>query len=83
MIAAVHHAAEALVLLADTEHDQLHQAVRARRIFVPTRTLPGDHNIPARLPPPSSKTPPPGSAPKGGSRGAVYERCGPRHRTIS
>ena len=46
MIAAVHHAAEAVALLADTEHEQLHRAVRARRIFVPTRTLTSDYNIP-------------------------------------
>jgi hypothetical protein len=46
VIAAVHHAAEAVALLAETEHEQLHQAIRARRILVPTRTLSGDYNIP-------------------------------------
>jgi hypothetical protein len=46
VIAAVHHAAEAAALLAETEHEQLHQAIRAGRILVPTRTLTGDYNIP-------------------------------------
>jgi hypothetical protein len=46
VIAAVHHAAEAAALLAETEHEQLHRAIRAGRILVPTRTLTGDYNIP-------------------------------------
>lgn len=46
VIAAVHHAAEAVALLAETEHEQLHRAIRARRILVPTRTLTGDYDIP-------------------------------------
>ena len=46
VIAAVHHAAEAVALLAETEHEQLRQAIQARRILVPTRTLPSDYNIP-------------------------------------
>jgi hypothetical protein len=46
VIAAVHHAAEALALLAETEHEQLHRAIHARRILVPTRTLTSDYNIP-------------------------------------
>jgi hypothetical protein len=46
VIAAVHHAGEAAALLAETEHEQLHRAIRARRILVPTRTLTGDYNIP-------------------------------------
>ena len=46
MIAAVHHATDALAMLADTEHHQLHAAARAGRILVPTRTLTGDYDIP-------------------------------------
>jgi hypothetical protein len=46
VIAAVHHAAEAVALLGETEHEQLHRAIHARRILVPTRTLTGDYNIP-------------------------------------
>ena len=46
VVAAVHHAGEALALLAETEHDQLRAAAHAGRILVPTRTLPDDYNIP-------------------------------------
>lgn len=46
VIAAVHHAAEAIALLAEIEHEQLHQAVRAWRILVPTRTLSDRYDIP-------------------------------------
>ncbi len=46
VITAVHHTAEAVALLAETEHEQLHQAIRAHRILVPTRTLTSDYNIP-------------------------------------
>jgi hypothetical protein len=46
VVAAVHHAADALALLAETEHHQLRSAARARRILVPTRTLDCDYNIP-------------------------------------
>jgi hypothetical protein len=46
VIAAVHHTAEAIALLAETEHEQLHQAVRGRRILVPTRTLGDRYDIP-------------------------------------
>ena len=42
----MHHAADALALLADTEYDQLRGAIQARRILVPTRTLPDDYDIP-------------------------------------
>jgi hypothetical protein len=45
-VAAVHHAADALAMLADTEHDRLRGAIRAKRILVPTRTLPDDYDIP-------------------------------------
>jgi hypothetical protein len=45
-VAAVHHATDALALLAETEHHQLRGATRARRILVPTRTLDGDYDIP-------------------------------------
>jgi len=45
-VAAVHHAADALALLADTEYDHLRGAIQARRILVPTRTLPDDYDIP-------------------------------------
>jgi hypothetical protein len=46
VIAAVHHAAEAIALLAETEHEQAHGAVQARRILVPTRTLADRYDIP-------------------------------------
>jgi hypothetical protein len=46
VVAAVHHAGEALALLAETEYDQLRAAAHAGRILVPTRTLPDDYNIP-------------------------------------
>jgi hypothetical protein len=46
VVAAVHHAGEALTLLSETEHDQLRAATHAGRILVPTRTLPDDYNIP-------------------------------------
>ena len=46
VVAAVHHACETLTLLTGTEHDQLRAAAQARRILVPTRTLPGDYDIP-------------------------------------
>ena len=46
VVAAVHHAGEALTLLSETEHDQLRAAAQAGRILVPTRTLPDDYNIP-------------------------------------
>jgi hypothetical protein len=45
-VAAVHHAADALAALADTEYDHLRGAIQARRILVPTRTLPDDYDIP-------------------------------------
>jgi hypothetical protein len=45
-VAAVHHAADALALLADTEYDHLRGAIQARRILVPTRTLTDDYDIP-------------------------------------
>ena len=46
VVAAVHHAGEALALLSETEHHQLRAAAQAGRILVPTRTLPDDYNIP-------------------------------------
>ena len=46
VVAAIHHAGEALALLSETEHDQLRAAAHAGRILVPTRTLPDDYNIP-------------------------------------
>jgi len=46
VVAAVHHVCEALTLLTETEHGQLHAAAGAGRILVPTRTLPGDYDIP-------------------------------------
>jgi hypothetical protein len=46
VVAAVHHAADALALLAETEHHQLQGAARAGRILVPTRTLDSDYDIP-------------------------------------
>jgi hypothetical protein len=46
VIAAVHHTAEAIALLAESEHEQLHRAVQARRILIPTRTLTGNYDIP-------------------------------------
>jgi hypothetical protein len=46
VIAAVHHAAEAIALLAETEHEQAHGAVQAWRILVPTRTLTDRYDIP-------------------------------------
>ena len=46
VITAVHQAAEALALLADTEHHHLRGALRAQRILVPTRTLTSDYDIP-------------------------------------
>jgi hypothetical protein len=46
VVAAIHHASEALTLLAETEHDQLRAATHAGRILVPTRSLPDDYNIP-------------------------------------
>jgi hypothetical protein len=46
VVAAVHQAADALALLADTEHHHLRGAIQARRILVPTRTLSSDYDIP-------------------------------------
>jgi hypothetical protein len=46
VVAAVHQAAEALALLADTEHHHLRGALHAERILVPTRTLASDYDIP-------------------------------------
>ena len=46
VVAAVHHAGEALAQLAETEHNQLRAATHAGRILVPTRTLTDDYNIP-------------------------------------
>jgi hypothetical protein len=46
VVAAVHHAADAVALLAETEHQQLRGAIHARRILVPTRTLTDDYDIP-------------------------------------
>jgi hypothetical protein len=46
VVAAVHHAADALALLAETEHHQLRDAARAGRILVPTRSLDCDYDIP-------------------------------------
>jgi hypothetical protein len=57
VVAAIHHAGEALALLAETEHGQLRAAAHAGRILVPTRTLPDDYNIPAPTPPPCQNTP--------------------------
>ncbi len=45
-VAAVHHAADALALLADTEHERLRSAICANRILVPTRTLTDYYDIP-------------------------------------
>jgi hypothetical protein len=45
VVAAIHHAGEALALLSDTEHGQLRGAALAGRILVPTRTLPDDYDI--------------------------------------
>ena len=59
VVAAVHHAGEALALLAETEHDQLRAAAHAGRILVPTRTLPDDYNIPR----PYATAPPEHTAP--------------------
>jgi hypothetical protein len=42
----VHHAADAVALLADTEHQQLRGAIHAHRILAPTRTLTNDYDIP-------------------------------------
>jgi hypothetical protein len=46
VVAAIHHAADALALLASTEHHQFHGAAQAGRILVPTRTLDDDYDIP-------------------------------------
>jgi len=46
VVAAVHQATDALALLADTEYGQLHGAIQAGRIMVPTRTLTDDYDIP-------------------------------------
>jgi len=46
VITAVHQAAEAIALLAGTEHHHLHGALHAHRILVPTRTLSSDYDIP-------------------------------------
>jgi hypothetical protein len=45
-VAAVHQAAEALALLAETEHHQLRAAAQAGRLLIPTRTLDDDYDIP-------------------------------------
>jgi hypothetical protein len=55
VVAAVHHAADALALLADTEHDHLRGAICAKRILVPTRTLPDDYDIPRPYAPASDE----------------------------
>jgi hypothetical protein len=46
VVAAVHHAADAVALLAETEHQHLRGAIHAHRILVPTRTLTDDYDIP-------------------------------------
>jgi hypothetical protein len=46
VVAAVHHACEALALLSETEHHQLRAAAEAGQILVPTRMLPDDYDIP-------------------------------------
>jgi hypothetical protein len=46
VVAAIHHAADAMALLASTEHHQLRGAAEAGRILVPTRTLDEDYDIP-------------------------------------
>jgi hypothetical protein len=59
VVAAVHHACEALALLSETEHSQLRAAAQAGRILVPTRTLPDDYDIPR----PYATAPPQHTAP--------------------
>jgi hypothetical protein len=46
VIAAVHHAVDAVALFAVTEHHQVRGAAQAGRLLVPTRSLPGDYDIP-------------------------------------
>jgi len=46
VVAAIHHAADGVALLAGTEHHQLRAAAQAGRLLVPTRTLDGDYDIP-------------------------------------
>jgi hypothetical protein len=54
VVAAVHHACEALTRLADAESGQIEAAGRAGRLLVPTRSLPDTFDIPrpfAQAPP--------------------------------
>jgi hypothetical protein len=46
VVAAVHHACDTLTLLAQTGHSQMDAAIHARRLLVPTRTLPLGYDIP-------------------------------------
>jgi len=46
VVAAVHHASDALQQLADVHHRQAHAAARADRFLVPTRSLPSTYDIP-------------------------------------
>ncbi len=46
VVAAVHHASDALRQLADVHHKQAHSAARADRFLVPTRSLPDTYDIP-------------------------------------
>jgi hypothetical protein len=46
--AAVHHAAEALAALAAADADAVRMAARARRLYVPTRSLPSGYDVPYR-----------------------------------
>lgn len=46
VVAAAHQACDALVQLAAADHEQIWQAVRAGRLYSPTRTLPEKADIP-------------------------------------
>lgn len=46
VVAATHQACDALVQLAAADHEQIWQAVRAGRLYSPTRSLPEDLDIP-------------------------------------
>jgi hypothetical protein len=45
-VAAVHHVAETVSRLADADLQQMHLLARARRLYVPTRSLPAEADIP-------------------------------------
>jgi hypothetical protein len=46
VVAAVHQASETLTRIAETDHDQIRAAAQARRLLVPTRSLPDHFDIP-------------------------------------